>query len=137
MLSLSQTPTQNLDALAFVVREISTRELRTNLVSFLTLSNSKPCVVGTPDFRKMLLSSSQSITQHFGALAVVVREISTRELRTNLVSFLTLSNSKPCVVGTPDFRKMLLSSSQSITQHFGALAVVVHEISNNEVRLNF
>ena len=76
MLSLSQTPTQNLDALAFVVREISTRELRTNLVSFLTLSTSKPCVVETPEFRKMLLSSNQSITQHFGALAVVVHEIS-------------------------------------------------------------
>ena len=87
MLSLSQTPTQNLDTIAFVVREISTRELRKNLVSFLTLGTSKPCVVETPGFRKMLLSSSQSITQHFGALAVVVHEISNDEVRLNLANF--------------------------------------------------
>ena len=64
----------------------------------------------------MLLSSSQSSTQNLKALTVAVCEISTRELRSNLV------------VQTQDFRKMLLSSSQSSTQNLNALAVVVREI---------
>ena len=56
----------------------------------------------------MLLSSSQSITQNLDALAVVVREISTRQLRSNLAFILTLSISTPFVVQTPDFGNMLI-----------------------------
>ena len=56
----------------------------------------------------MLVSSSQSITQNLDALAVVVREISTRQLRSNLAFILTLSISTPFVVQTPDFGNMLI-----------------------------
>ena len=73
----------------------------------------------------MLLSSSQSTTLHFDALAVLVREIPTHELRSNLAFVLTLSISEQGVVQTPDFKEMLLSSSQSITLRLDALAVLV------------
>ena len=68
----------------------------------------------------MLLSSSQSTTQNVDTLAVVVLEISTHELRSNLAFFLTLSISKQCVVQTQNFRKILLSSSQSTAQNLDA-----------------
>ena len=75
LLSLCQSTTQNLHALAFVVHEILFRELRQNLAFFLTLNISKLFVVQTPNFTKMLLSSSQSTTQNLDALAVVVCEV--------------------------------------------------------------
>ena len=68
----------------------------------------------------MLLSSSQSTTQNVDTLAVVVLEISTHELRSNLAFFLTLSISKQCVVQTQNFRKILLSSSQNTAQNLDA-----------------
>ena len=78
-----------MNALAVVVREISTNELRSNLVIFLTLGISTPFVIKIPNFGQMLLSSNQSITLSLDALAVLVCEISTNELRSNLVIFLT------------------------------------------------
>ena len=77
---------------------------------------------------KMLLVLIQSTTKNLDAIAVVVREISTHELRSNLAFFLTLSISKQCVVQAPDFGRMLLSVCQSTTQNLDALAVVVCEI---------
>ena len=55
------------------------------------------------------------------ALAVVVCEISSYELRPNLAYILTSNISKLSVVKTPKFGKMLLSSSQSTTQNLGVL----------------
>ena len=94
-----------MDALAVVVCEISTHELTSNLAFFLTSSFSEPCVVQTPDFRKMLLSSSQSTTQNLDALIVVVHEISNHELMSNLAFLLTLNISIPFVVQTSTLRK--------------------------------
>ena len=80
----------------------------------------------------MLLSSSQSTTQNVDTLAVVVLEISTHELRSNLAFFLTLSISKQCVVQTQNFRKILLSSSQNTAQNLDAqlLQFVRYQLMN-------
>ena len=108
LLGSSQSTTQYFDTVAVVVREILTHELRSNLAVFLTLSISS--VVQTPYFEKMLLSLSQSTTQGLDALAVVIGEISTHELQSNLAFFLALSISTPFVIQMPDFEKLLLSS---------------------------
>ena len=100
LLGSSQSTTQNFDTVAVVVREILTHELRSNLAVFLTLSISS--VVQTPYFEKMLLSLSQSTTQGLDALAVVIGEISTHELQSNLAFFLALSISTPFVIQMPD-----------------------------------
>ena len=68
-----------MDALADVFCEILTHELGSNLAFFLILSISKPCVVLKSNFRRVLLSSSQTTTQILDALAVEVREILTHE----------------------------------------------------------
>ena len=136
LLSSSQSTTQNLDVLGFVVREISPHELRSHLAFLQTLSISKPSVVQTTNFKKILLSSSQSTTQNLDALAIVVCEISSHELRPNLAYTLTSSISKPYVVQTPGFKKIKLSWSQSSTKNLDALAIVVCEISSHELRPN-
>ena len=136
LLNVSQSVMQNLDALALVICEISTRELRSNSDYFLTLSISTPFLFQTPDFGKMLLNVSQSVIQNLDALALVICEISTRELRSNSDYFLTLSISAPFIFQTPDFGKMLLNVSQSIMQNLDALALVICEISTRELRSN-
>ena len=98
-----------LEAVAFVVDEISTRKLDSNLAFILTLSISKVFVVQTPDFEKMLLNSRRRITHDSEAAAVVVREISTGKLKSNLAFFLTLSISIPFLVQISNFEKMLLN----------------------------
>ena len=91
----------------------------------MALTISKPCVAQTINFRKLLLSSSQSTTQNLDALAVVVPEISSRELKLNLAFILPLSVSKPGAVQTTNFRQMLVSSSQSTTQNLNALNYIL------------
>ena len=76
-------------------------------------------------FRKLLLSSNESTTQNLDALAVVVPEISSRELKSNLAFILTLSVSKPDAVQTTNFRQMVVSSSQSTTQNLDALNYIL------------
>ena len=98
-----------LEAVAFVVDEISTRKLDSHLAFILTLSISKVFVVQTPDFEKMLLNSRRRITHDSEAAAVVVREISTGKLKSNLAFFLTLSISIPFLVQISNFEKMLLN----------------------------
>ena len=100
LLSSSQSITQNLNAIAAQVCEVSTHELKSNLTFVLTLDISKQGVVQSPDFGKMLLSLSQSTTLNLDALAVVVHEISTNKLRSNLAIFVTLSISTPFVFQT-------------------------------------
>ena len=133
-LSLNQSTIQNLDALTVIVREISTHELRSNSAFFLTLSISILFVVQTPDFGKMLLSLNKSTTQNLDAQAVVVCEISTPKLRSNLAFILTLSISEQGVVQTPDFGKILRSSSRSTTQNVDTFVVVVREILTHEFK---
>ena len=81
-------------AVAVLILEILTRELKSNLVFFLTLRISKAFAVQTLDFDRVLLNQRRIITHDLEAVAVVVREISTAKLKLNLVSFLTLSISK-------------------------------------------
>ena len=80
LLNVSQSVMQNLDALALVICEISTRELRSNSDYFLTLSISTPFIFQTPDFGKKWLSVIQSTTQNLNSLSGVVWEISAHEL---------------------------------------------------------
>ena len=136
LLSVSQSTTQNLDSLAVAVREISTHQLRSNSDFFLTLSIFTPFVVQIPGSGKMLLSVSQNTTQNLDALALVICEISTQELRSNLDFFQTLSISTPFLFQIPDFGKMLLNVSQSITQNVDTLAVIICEIATQEQRSN-
>ena len=98
-----------LEAVALVVDEISTRKLDSNVAFILPLSISKVFVVQTPDFEKMLLNSRRRITHDSEAAAVVVREISTGKLKSNLAFFLTLSISIPFLVHISNFEKMLLN----------------------------
>ena len=98
-----------LEAVALVVDEISTRKLDSNVAFILPLSISKVFVVQTPDFEKMLLNSRRRITHDLEAAAVVVREISTGKLKSNLAFFLTLSISIPFLVQISNFEKMLLN----------------------------
>ena len=129
LLNVSQSVIQNLDALALEICEISTRELRSNPDYFLTLSISTPFIFQTPDFGKKWLNVIQSALQNLDGLALVICEISTRELRSNSDFFLTLSISTPFLFLTPDFGKMLLNVSQSVIQNLDALALGICEIS--------
>ena len=89
--------------------EISTSKLKSNFDFFQTLSIFIPFSAKTPVFEKMLLKSRRRITHDLEAVAVVVREISTGKLKSNLAFFLTSSISKAFLVQTPDFEKMLLN----------------------------
>ena len=65
------------------------------------MSISKAFSVQTLLFEKMFLKSRRRITHDWEALAVVVREISTGKLKSNLAFFLPLSISKAFSVQTP------------------------------------
>ena len=67
--------THDWEALAVVVREISTAKLKSILAFFLPLNISKAFSVETPLFEKMFLNSRRRIKYDWEALAVVVREI--------------------------------------------------------------
>ena len=102
-----------MEATAIVVCEISTRKVKSNLAFLLTLSISGPFSVQTPVFEKMLLKSGRRITHDLEAVALVVREISTGKLKSNLAFVRTLNISITLVlVQKQDFEKMLLSSRQ-------------------------
>ena len=96
-------------AVAVLILEILTRKLKSNLVFFLTLRISKAFAVQTPHFDRVLLNQRRTITHDLEALAVVVHEISTAMLKSNLVSFLTLTISKGFLVQTPDSEKKLVN----------------------------
>ena len=125
-----------MDALAVVIREILIQELRSNLAFTLTLIISMQLVFQTPDCGKILLIVSQNTTQNLDSLAVAVREISSHQLRSNSDFFLTLSIFTPFVVQIPGYGKMLLNVSQNTTQNLDALALVICEISTQELRSN-
>ena len=72
------------------------------------MSISKAFSVQTPVFEKMFLNSRRRITHDWEAVAVVVREISTGKLKSNLAFFLPLNISKAFAVQTPVFERMFL-----------------------------
>ena len=61
------------------------------------------------------------------ALAVLILEILTRKLKSNLAFFLTMSISKAFAVQTPDLEKMLLKSRQRITHDMKVVGVLIRE----------
>ena len=89
LLSLRWRITYDLEAVAQVIREISTHKLKSNLAFVLALSISIPFVVQTADFEKMLLRYRKRITYDMKDVAILIREILTRKLNSNLGFFLT------------------------------------------------
>ena len=125
-----------MEATAIVVFEMSTSKLKSNFDFFLTLTIVILFSVQTPVFEKMLRKSRRRLMHGLEAVALVVDEISTRKLDSNVAFILTLSISKVFVVQTPDFEKMLLNSRRRITHDSEAAAVVVREISTGKLKSN-
>ena len=95
-------------AVAVLILEILTRKLKSNLAFFLTLSISKAFAFQTPDFDKMLLNLRSRITRDLEAVAVVVDEILTVKLNSNLALFLNRSSFILFLVQAQHFEKTLL-----------------------------
>ena len=125
-----------MEATAIVVFEMSTSKLKSSFDFFLTLTIVILFSVQTPVFEKMLRKSRRRLMHGLEAVALVVDEISTRKLDSNVAFILTLSISKVFVVQTPDFEKMLLNSRRRITHDSEAAAVVVREISTGKLKSN-
>ena len=128
--------THDLEAVAVVVCEISISKLKSSFDFFLTLSIFISFSVQTPAFEKILLKSRRRLMHGLEAVALVLHELSTRKLNSNLAFILTLSISKAFVVQTPDFEKMLLNSRRRIAHDVEAVPVVVLEISKGKLRSN-
>ena len=84
--------------------------------------------VKTPNFEEELLRSRLSVTGNLDALTAVLCEISTFQLKSFLVDFLTLSISEQKVVNKPNFQKELLKASLSLTENLDVSAAVRCEI---------
>ena len=95
-------------AVAVLILEILTCKFKPNLAFILTLSISKAFAFQTPDFDKMLLNLRSRITRDLEAVAVVVDEILTVKLNSNLVFVLNMSISILFPVQVPHFEKTLL-----------------------------
>ena len=119
--------THDLEAVAVVVCEISISKLKSSFDFFLTLSIFISFSVQTPAFEKILLKSRRRLMHGLEAVALVLHELSTRKLNSNLAFILTLSISKAFVVQTPGFEKMLLKSRQRITHDMKVVGVLIRE----------
>ena len=95
-------------AVAVLILEILTRKFKPNLAFFLTWSISKVFTFQTPDFHKMLLNLRSRITRDLEAVAVVVDEILTVKLNSNLAFFLNRSIFILFLVQAQTFEKTLL-----------------------------
>ena len=95
-------------AVALLILEILNQKLKSNLAFFLTMSISKAFAFPTPDFDKMLLNLRSRITRDLEAVAVVVDEILTVKLNSNLALFLNRSIFILFLVQEPTFEKTLL-----------------------------
>ena len=109
--------TKNLDTSTTVVSKILAIHLRSFLVVFLTLTLFERRGVRIPNFQEELLRSRLSVTGNLDALTAVLCEISTFQLKSFLVDFLTLSISEQKVVKIPNFGKELLRASLSVTEN--------------------
>ena len=96
-------------AVAVVLDEILTVKLNSNLAFFLNMSISILFLVQAPTFEKTLLKYRRRITLDMKFVAVLILEILTRELKSNLAFFLSLSISKAFAVEIPDFEKMFVN----------------------------
>ena len=98
-----------MEAIALVVDEILTVKLNSDLAFSLNISISILFLVQAPTFEKTLLKYRRRITLDMKSVAVLILEILTRELKSNLAFFLSLSISKAFAVQTPDFEKMFVN----------------------------
>ena len=98
-----------MEAVAVVVADILTVKLNSNLAFFLNMSNSILFLVQAPTFQKTLLKYRRTITLDMKAVAVLILEILTRKLTSNLALFLTFSISKAFAVQKPYFDKRLVN----------------------------
>ena len=126
-----------MQALADVVCEISTLNLKSNFTFVLTQKTSILFAIHKPDFEKILLKARRRIGHSLEAVAHVNYEISTLKLKLNLAFPVTLSISVPLLLRTLVFEKMLLKSVRIITHDLEAVAVVVCEISTGKLKSNF
>ena len=95
-------------AVALLILEILNQKLKSNLAFFLTMSICKAFAFRTPDFDKMLLNLRSRITRDLEAVAVVVDEILTVKLNSNLALFLNGSIFILFLVKAPTFEKTSL-----------------------------
>ena len=95
-------------AVALLILEILNQKLKSNLAFSLTMSISKAFAFQTPDFDKMLLNLRSRITRDLEAVAVVVDEILTVKLNSNLAFFLNMGIFILFLVQAPTFEKTLL-----------------------------
>ena len=109
--------TKNLDTSTTVVSEILAIHLRSFLVVFPTLTLFERRRVRIPNFQEELLRSRLSVTGNLDALTAVLCEISTFQLKSFLVDFLTLSISELKVVKISNFGEELLRASLSVTEN--------------------
>ena len=72
------------------------------------MSISKAFAFLTPDFYKMFLHERSTITHGIEAVAVVVDEVLTVKLNSNLAFFLNMGISILFLVQTPNFEKTFL-----------------------------
>ena len=80
-------------AVPVMILEVLIPKLNPNFAFLLTLCISQPYAFQTPDFDKMLLNLRSRITHNLGAVAVVVDEILTVKLNSNLAFLLNMSIS--------------------------------------------
>ena len=117
LLKSKLSTTKNLDTSTTVLSEILAIHLRSFLVVFLTLTLFERRRVRIPNFQEELLRSRLSVTGNLDALTAVLCEISTFQLKSFLVDFLTLSISEQKVVKIPNFGEELLRASLSVTEN--------------------
>ena len=117
LLKSKLSTTKNLDTSTTVVSEILAIHLRSFLVVFLTLTLFERRRVRIPNFQEELLRSRLSVTGNLDALTAVLCEISTFQLKSFLVDFLTLSISEQKLVKIPNFGEELLRASLSVTEN--------------------
>ena len=97
-----------METVAVVVDEILTVKINSNLAFIVNMSISILFLVQGQHFQKTLLKEGQRITLDMKAVAVLILEILTRKLKSNLAFVLTLSISMPFLVQISNFEKIML-----------------------------
>ena len=98
-----------MEAVAVVVADILTIKLSSNIAFLLNMRISILFLVQAPSFGKTFIKYRRRITLDMKAVAVLILEILTRKLTSNLALFLTFSISKTFAVQKPYFEKILVN----------------------------
>ena len=108
LLKEGQRITLDMKAVAVLILEILTRKLNPNLAFFSNFEEIESFCIPDTRFDRMLLNQRHRIPHDLESVSVVVGEISTAKLKSNLLSILTLSISKAFLVQTPDSEALIL-----------------------------